>query len=91
MIRFLLFSFVWSFLMVFAVTYGQLHQWPDFVHFRYGFPLTYAVHTVNTIAGPSDFWVVDMSLLAADLVIWLSGYVIGSFLILFHQRMKTGQ
>jgi len=87
--RFLLFSVVWFFLMVLCLTFGQLHAWPDFVHVRYGFPLTYAVHTVNTFAGPADFWTVDMSLLAADLVIWLAGYVVGSFLILSYPRKKT--
>lgn len=83
MLRLLLFNLAWSALTVFSMTYGQLYEWPDFVHVRYGFPFTYAVHTVVTITGPANLWSVDVVLLAADLSLWLAGLVAGNILLTF--------
>lgn len=65
------------------MTHGQLYEWPDFVHVRYGFPFTYSVHTVVTITGPANLWSVDVVLLAADLSLWLAGLVAGNIPLTF--------
>ena len=54
---------------------GLSYNWPDYVHVNYGIPLTFATHTLDTIAGPVDKWSLDLGSLAADLVFWLTGMV----------------
>ncbi|MCS7117807.1 MAG: hypothetical protein NZ957_03375 [Thaumarchaeota archaeon] len=49
---------------------GILHEWPDFVHTTYGFPLTWGVHVTETFTGPANFWMVDTSALLFDLLFW---------------------
>jgi len=65
------FVIVWIVLTILALTWGFFFDWPDYVHVNYGFPLVWAVHTLNTIAGPVDKWKVDLSALVLDLIIWL--------------------
>lgn len=62
-----------------SMLYGTNYAWPDFFHVNYGFPLTFATHTLNTIAGPVDSWSLDIASLTADLALWVSGMVIISF------------
>ncbi|MCX8201657.1 MAG: hypothetical protein N3H84_06090 [Candidatus Caldarchaeum sp.] len=88
MIKPLLFGLTWSTLTVFAMTYGQLYTLPDFVHVRYGIPFTFAIHTKATIAGPADLWAVDMGLLAANLIIWLAGLVVGNIFLTRGEPMR---
>ena len=66
---------VWGVASVVSMTYGALVVWPDFVHTNFGIPLTFAVHTSNTIAGPVDTWDVDLNALAEDLAFWLIGMI----------------
>ena len=66
----------WALTAWISMTSGTLLNWPDFVHLDYGFPLTFAVHTLNTIAGPVDKWSVDPSALSADLSFWFLGLAI---------------
>ncbi|MEM4363448.1 MAG: hypothetical protein QXT90_05335 [Candidatus Caldarchaeum sp.] len=87
-LRVVVFAAVWSGLTTASVTVGQLYEWPDFVHVRYGVPFAYAVHTLSTIAGPADFWMVDMASLTADLVLWLAGLVCGVALLLSRGEKK---
>jgi Na+-transporting NADH:ubiquinone oxidoreductase subunit NqrE len=56
---------------LFTLTWGFRYDWPDFVHDRYGLPLTWGVHTLVTIQGPADTWIVDVTALFLDLVLWL--------------------
>jgi hypothetical protein len=41
------------------------------VHVKYGFPLTWGIHTLSTIQGPVDVWNVNVSSLVVNLLIWL--------------------
>ena len=66
----------WALASVVAMTYGTFLNWPDYVHLDYGFPLTFATHTLNTIAGPVDKWNLDLGALSADLSFWFLGMVI---------------
>ncbi len=66
----------WSLTSVVIMTYGIFLNWPDYVHINYGFPLTFATHTLDTIAGPVDKWNVDLVALAADLSFWFLGMVV---------------
>ena len=56
---------------LFSLTWGFRYDWPDFVHDRYGLPLTWGVHTLVTIQGPADTWRVDVTALFLDLALWL--------------------
>ncbi len=60
-----------SVVIVLALTLPVTYNWPDFVHVKYGFPLTWGVHTLITIQGPVDVWDVNVSSLVIDLLIWL--------------------
>lgn len=46
-------------------------DWPDYLHVNFGVPFVWAIHTLNTIAGPVDVWKVDLQSLTIDLLIWL--------------------
>ncbi|MEM0349785.1 MAG: hypothetical protein QXE96_05435 [Candidatus Caldarchaeum sp.] len=85
-LRLIVFVVAWSAATIAALTIGQLYEWPDNVHIRYGIPLTYAVHTVVTILGAADHWSVDTNILAFDLAIWMAGLVTGVALL---SRQKT--
>ncbi len=63
----------WAIVSVVNMTYGTVVNWPDFLHANFGFPLTYATHTLNTIMGPADKWSVDVGALTADLAFWFIG------------------
>ena len=65
----------WGMVGWLAMAHGTQLNWPDFVHVNYGFPYTFAVHTLNTIAGPVDKWDVDSAALALDAALWLGGSV----------------
>jgi hypothetical protein len=65
----------WALASVVAMTWGTLVKWPDYLHTNYGFPLTFATHTLDTIAGPVDKWTVDIGALSIDLSFWLLGMV----------------
>ena len=60
-----------SIVIVLALTWPVTYNWSDFVHVKYGFPLTWGVHTLITIQGPVDVWDVNVSSLVIDLLIWL--------------------
>jgi len=62
---------IWIALTIIALTWGFRYDWPDFVHVDYGFPIVWATHTLNTIAGPADIWEVNVTTLTMDLVFWL--------------------
>lgn len=69
-----------SIIAVLAITLGIRYNWPDYVHDKYGFPLTWGVHTLNTIHGPVDIWSVNLLNLGLDLLLWL-GLIIVSQII----------
>jgi hypothetical protein len=80
------FMLVWAILLIAALLWGFQYDWPDFVHVNYGLPLTWATHTISTIAGPADFWNVNISYLLADIVFWLSMVFAGLALILYKAK-----
>lgn len=57
---------------LFALLWGFMYDWPDFVHVDYGVPLTWATNTLSTIAGPANLWEVNISNLLIDLVFWFN-------------------
>ncbi len=59
-----------------GITYGTNHNWPDYVHVSYGIPLTFAIHTLDTIAGPADSWTLELGSLVANLTFWLTGMAV---------------
>ena len=63
--------------------YGVRHDWPDFVHVDYGFPLIWATHTLSTIAGPTDTWRVDITHLLIDIMVWQAALILGTAAIEF--------
>ncbi len=76
-------SVIWAMGGLFSMSYGTNYNWPDFVHVDYGFPFTYATHTLNTIVGPIDRWSLDIGSLTGDLAFWLAGMVIIIFVALY--------
>ena len=55
-----------------TLVWGERYNWPDNVHVRHGLPLTWGIHTLVTIAGPADFWNVDLVNLVLDLFFWFA-------------------
>ena len=49
----------------------EYFPWPDFVHWRYGFPLLWLTHQTSSIAGPVDKWFIDQGALLADSLFWI--------------------
>lgn len=81
----------WAVGSVVGMSYGTLLNWPDNVHVNYGFPLTFATHTLNTIAGPIDKWQVDITSLALDTTFWLVGLIVIFGVLAYYQtRPRTG-
>ena len=66
----LFFAVVWITLTALTMTWGFMINWSDYVHENYGFPLVWATHTLDTIAGPVDKWSVNVSCLLLDLIFW---------------------
>jgi len=60
-----------SILAVIGISYGSKFSVPDAVSISYGFPFSWSVHQLVTIAGPVDIWSVYMGFLVIDLGIWL--------------------
>jgi len=57
--------------MIVALIYGRSVNFPDNVHTLHGIPLVWGTHQLVTIAGPVDTWMVNVTNLVIDLVIWL--------------------
>lgn len=58
-------------IMIAALIYGRPVNFPDNVHTLHGIPLVWGTHQLVTIAGPVDTWMVNVTNLVIDLVIWL--------------------
>jgi len=50
----------------------EYFPWPDFVHWKYGFPLLWLTHQTISIAGPVDKWFLDLGALLADILFWMT-------------------
>ena len=59
-------------LTVCSLLYSKEVLWPDFYHINYGLPLPWLTRTLNTIAGPVDYFRVDPSMLVFDLIFWFA-------------------
>lgn len=73
---------------IIALVWGLRYNWPDNVHVRHGFPLTWGIHTLITIAGPVDIWRVNISSLVIDLAFWLGALLVVNLYLL---RRSTGE
>jgi len=78
-----------SVITIFALTWGVRYSWPDNIHVRYGFPLTWGIHTLVTIQGPVDVWRVSLVALVVDLVFWIGILVL--FQVIFNFVIKERQ
>lgn len=83
-----LFSVLWSILLILALTWSTEYAWPDYVHVDYGYPLVWGVHTLNTFHGPVDIWRINLTALYIDLIVWLSIMIVCLFLILHVKTRK---
>ena len=79
---------IWSVASILSMTYGTFLNWPDYVHTDYGLPLTFAIHTANTIAGPVDRWNMDLTALVEDLVFWVLGMMVILIAFIYLQRRQ---
>ena len=57
-------------LMLLAILYGRPVNVPDNLQSLHGLPLVWGTHQLATIAGPVDYWVVSLTNLAIDIMIW---------------------
>lgn len=71
---------------VLALNSPVRYNWPDNVHVRYGFPLTWGTHTLITIQGPVDIWRVNITALILDLTLWLALMVASSIILQMRGR-----
>ena len=58
---------------------GIERNWPDFLHWDYGLPITWRRHVLSTIAGPIDKWEYDFLALAVDFFFWI--VIVGSIIM----------
>jgi len=58
-------------LTLLSLTRVEYFPWPDFVHWKYGFPLLWLTHQTVSIAGPVDKWFLDLGALLADVLFWM--------------------
>ncbi len=77
---------VWLAATFFALAWGSMFDWPDYVHINYGFPMVWATHVLSTIAGPADTWLIDTAALFINLLFWLGSMVMGAAIILRFRR-----
>jgi len=77
---------VWLAATFFAMTWSAKFDWPDYEHINYGFPMVWATHVLNTIAGPADIWLINIPALFTNLLFWLGSMVIGVAIILRLRR-----
>ncbi|MCW4012971.1 MAG: hypothetical protein NWF07_08260 [Candidatus Bathyarchaeota archaeon] len=61
-----------SILMLVALLYGRPVNYPDNVNNQHGFPLVWGTHQLVTIAGPVDYWMVSLTSLAVDIILWIA-------------------
>ena len=59
-----------------AILWGSTYSVSDLVEVKYGFPLIWGNHLVNTIAGTVDSWYINWNSLAIDLVLWFGVVII---------------
>jgi len=79
----------------FGMIYNYVYTVPDLVENRYGFPLIYGAHILNTIAGPVDKWRFDPILLVIDVAFWFAVLITASVILNFRrgkpkEAKKTG-
>ncbi len=77
-----------SIVTVVALVWGSRYNWADYVHVRYGFPLTWGIHTLISIAGPADIWRVNISSLVVDLAFWLGAMLVVNLYLLWRSTGK---
>jgi hypothetical protein len=72
-----------SVLAIIGIFYGgfSMTTMPDNVFRQCGLPLRWGVHQLSTIAGPVDYWRVDLTYLVLDLAIWLLIILVIPFLV----------
>lgn len=73
-----------SILAIIGITYGKNFSVPDAVSKSYGFPLTWGIHQLVTIAGPVDIWSVNIANLVIDLASWL--IILEILVVIFERR-----
>lgn len=85
------FVVIWVVFTILALLWGFRFDWPDAVHINYGVPLVWAIHTLSTIAGPVDEWMVDLFALLVDLIFWLGIMVVAVALMLYALKPKSSE
>jgi len=69
-----------------AIVYGSGFAVPDLSEIKYGQPLTWGTHILDTIAGPVDTWRVDLTILALDVAFWFLILIVASAILNYHRR-----
>ncbi len=59
-------------LMIGMLLFGRLVTVPDNMQTLHGFPLVWGKHQLATIAGPVNYWMVNLTSLAVDIVVWIA-------------------
>ncbi len=77
-------------IMIVAMSFGRTISYPDNVHQLYGLPLAWGTHQLVTIAGPVDTWMVDITNLIIDLLIWMAIVMLTPYLIRAFVKPEMG-
>ena len=75
-IRTIVITLVSSIIGLVAVLWGSTYSVSDLVEIKYGFPLVWGNHLVNTIASPVNSWYINSNSLVIDLVLWFGVVII---------------
>ena len=86
--KFLFLSITIAFALTFSsLLYAKRFPWPDYEHIKYGFPLFWLIRVLSTIAGPTNFYIVNYGFFMGDLVFWFM--VTLAVMWLLRQRMSN--
>jgi hypothetical protein len=78
-----LFVVIWTIITILATTWGSRFDWPDNVHVDHGFPFVWSTQTLSTISGAVNIWIVDITALTMNLILWLGIMLIVSAALMY--------
>jgi hypothetical protein len=66
----LIISLLLSALAIFGIGIRITYNWPDYVHTKFGTPITWGIYQYTSIIGPEGTWTINYWGLILDLIFW---------------------
>lgn len=81
--RTIILTVISSIIGLLAISWGSTYSVPDLEEVKYGFPLIWGRHLLNTITGPVDKWYIDYNSMVIDLVFWFGVIILALSISLY--------